>query len=85
MNAVDTINSLLVFGYIIFGFINIKSVMRDKVIKGISIYFVYFIVIVSTWNMYYYYSLEQYISMILAIILCIINIIWSSLILYYKR
>jgi hypothetical protein len=64
---------------------NIRQLLIDKQIKGISWPVVGFFTSWGLWNLFYYPSLHQYVSFIGGVTLVITNLIWLVLALRYKK
>lgn len=81
----DIINALFeVFGgYFIY--LHVKQAYRDKVIKGVSVAAISFMTVWGIWNLYYYPSLDQWWSFLGGVVIVIMNFIWVSLVIYYKK
>jgi hypothetical protein len=80
----DLINGCFELLSAAFSTINIFHLVKDKTIKGVSWIPVFFFTIWGAWNLYYYTSLNQMISFVAGISIFIVNIIWLSLLFYYK-
>lgn len=68
----------------IISLINIKQLIKDKTLKGISWIPTFFFTLWGMWNLYYYPSLGQTLSFIGGLGIFITNAIWLILVLYYK-
>ena len=81
----DTINgSFEILGGVLNCF-NIRQIVIDKQVKGISWPVVGFFTAWGLWNLFYYPSLHQYVSLVGALTLVVTNLIWLGLVLKYKR
>ena len=79
----DVINSLFeAFGAIALCFSIIK-VLKDKKVRGISWVQVAFFSTWGLWNIHYYSNLNQWFSFSAGIILCVANLIYTFLLIYY--
>jgi membrane protein YdbS with pleckstrin-like domain len=80
----DIINGLfeILGGYFIF--LHIKTLYKDKEVKGVSWAAVLFFVAWGYWNLYYYPHLGQFISLVGGIVLAAANTVWLTMIIYYK-
>ncbi len=65
--------------------INIRKVLEDGEVKGVSPIPVTFFTLWGFWNIFYYPYLGQWLSFIAGIIMFITNTIWVGLMLYYIR
>lgn len=64
---------------------NIRALLRDKVVKGISVGSIAFFTSWGFWNLYYYPSLGQWFSFTSGAALAAGNLIWVVLACYYAR
>jgi hypothetical protein len=81
----DVINSLFeMFGGLMV-FNHCRVVWRDKAVAGVSIISTVFFTAWGFWNLYYYPSLNQWWSFIGGIVIVIMNVIWVSLMLRYRK
>jgi len=80
----DLINSLFEFGASAFLIINIRILLKDKKLMGVSWVPTAFFTIWGVWNLYYYPSLNQISSFIGGLAIFSINVIWLFLVFYYK-
>ncbi len=58
---------------------------KDKQVKGVSIVATFFFTSWGFWNLYYYPSLNQWMSFAGGIIIAVSNTLWVSLAIYYTR
>lgn len=82
---IDLINGGFEFCSGLFQIINIIKLLKDKEVKGISLYPFLLFTAWGVWNLYYYPSLNQIISFIGGVLIVITNLIWLGLALYYKQ
>jgi len=81
----DLFNGLFeLFGGILY-LLNIKILLRDKKVQGISLLPTVFFTSWGLWNLFYYPSLDQWFSFFGGIVLVLVNAIWLLLALYYTR
>lgn len=84
--TLDLINSL---GFevlsCIFLSLNIYSLYRDKVVKGVSLGSAAFYAAWSCWNVYYYFSLSQSLSFYAGIGVATLTTWWVVLALWYRH
>lgn len=64
--------------------INIRRLIRDKEVRGVSWIPTLFFTFWGAWNLYYYPSLNQTLSFIGGIFIFTTNAIWIYLVFYYK-
>lgn len=69
----------------LFQIINIVKLIKDKEVKGVSLYPFLLFTTWGIWNLYYYPSLNQTLSFIGGIFITITNVIWIGLAVYYKQ
>lgn len=81
----DLINGLFesIAGFFILN--NCRMVLKDKIIRGVSIISVCFFTSWGCWNLYYYPSLDQWFSFYGGIFIVISNVVWVGLMLYYAK
>lgn len=80
----DIINgSFEFFGGILY-IINVRRLIKDKEVKGVSWVPVMFFTFWGFWNLYYYPSLNQVFSFVGGIVIVSVNLLWLSLVFYYK-
>jgi len=65
--------------------LNIRIILKDKTVKGVSLIPAGFFLSWSVWNIYYYSHLDQWFSFYGGIILLVVNTTWMGLALYYRR
>lgn len=58
---------------------------RDKQVKGVSIASTVFFTLWGCWNLHYYPSLGQTLSFYGGLFVVTANVIWVSMMIYYKR
>jgi hypothetical protein len=85
-SALDLINSL---GFellsCVFLSLNIWSLCRDKVVKGVSLVSAGFYASWAWWNVYYYFSLDQSFSFYAGILVAILTSWWIILAVKYRH
>ena len=65
--------------------LNVRTLMRDRVVAGVSWWAFAFFVAWGCWNMYYYPHLGQWASFIGAVLVVLANLTWCILALRYGR
>lgn len=65
--------------------LNIKAILKDKVVHGVSLLPAFFFSSWGIWNLFYYPSLEQWYSFIGGVFLVTFNTTWLVLALYYSK
>jgi uncharacterized membrane protein YfcA len=81
----DTVNASFeaVGGFMIL--LSILKLHKDKQVHGIHYLQVMFFTSWGYWNLYYYFSLQQYASWLCGISVCLANTVWLGMIMYYLR
>jgi len=79
----DLINGSFEFlaGFLLWN--NVRMILRDKKIRGISIVPTLFFALWGFWNLYYYPHLGQILSFLGGIFVVIPNTIWVGLAIYF--
>ena len=80
----DLINALFEFFAAAAVTMSIVTVLKQKMVRGVSIAHVGFFVLWGFWNLFYYPHLEQTLSFIAGIAVAIANTTWISLLIYYN-
>ena len=83
MKYLDVINSLFEGLIIIFIILNIKEILKDKKVRGFTLFYVVFFFTWSVWNLFYYFSLKQPISAFSVFIGTILGVCADFLVFYY--
>lgn len=83
MTTPDLINGAFEFGMGALQWLNVKALLRDKVIKGVSWPIWIFITAWGFFNLYFYPHLGQWVSFLGGILLVIANLSWLSIAAYY--
>ena len=69
----------------IFVLTHCRRVIKDKMVKGVSIISTIFFTLWGFWNLYYYPHLEQWLSFYGGLSIVGANTLWVILMIYYKR
>lgn len=77
-SAFEWIGSLMVW-------MNVRQILKDKSTAGINLYSTIFFVTWASWNVFYYYYISQWSSMIGAIPLALGDIVWLALMFKYRK
>jgi len=64
--------------------INIRAVLRDKAIAGVTLVSQVAYSVWSLWNCYYYLHLSQVVSGIFAVFVLVANVIYAALMVKYR-
>lgn len=62
---------------------NIKAILRDKTVKGVSWQVTGFFTVWGAWNLYYYPHLDQWWSFTGGLMIFAANAVWVALAIYY--
>lgn len=85
MSLPDLING----GFEVFGFVamanNIRGLLKDKMVRGFRLTSMLFFTSWGIWNVYYYPHLQQWASFVGGLLMCLSNIVYVSLTIYYLR
>lgn len=81
----DMINGLFEFVSGMLFLLNIRIILRDKDVQGISLIPTTFFTTWGFWNLYYYSNLDQWFSFYGGIFLVTTNAIWLGLALHYRK
>ena len=64
--------------------LNVKAILKDKVVKGVSVTTYFFYTFWGFWNIFYYYQLSQKLSWYGGIFVVSVNFVYTCLLVYYK-
>lgn len=81
----DLLNALFEFGGALIILLNVKAILRDKLVRGFDWRVLAFFTAWGAWNLFYYPHLDQILSTIAASALFVINTIYLVLVLKYRR
>lgn len=82
--TMDLVNSVFESASIFVILMNIRKLISDKHISGITIFSQFFYYTWAIWNVYFYYAWGTFFSYWAALILAAVNTVWVLLVLYYK-
>jgi hypothetical protein len=77
----DMVNELFEFVGGLFLCLNCWRIHKDKQLKGVSFWSVFFF---TSWNLFFYPSMEAYYSFYGGILIALANTVWIGLVIYYK-
>lgn len=83
MNVPDLINGLFEFGGSIVLWLNVLQTYRDKGYRGVTVWSTFLFSAWGYWNLYYYPSLNQWLSFVGGCLIVAANTSWLVLMLYY--
>lgn len=81
----DLINGLFELIGAAFILDHVRTLYRDKQVKGVSIVATVFFASWGFWNLYYYPSLGQWWSFLGGLAIVSANSLWIGMMIYYKR
>jgi uncharacterized membrane protein YfcA len=81
----DYINGIYEFLAGIVILLSIIKLAKEKQVRGIHWLQVFFFTSWGYWNLYYYFSLQQYASWLCGLSVCAANSVWCIMIVYYYR
>jgi len=81
----DLINAIFELGGGILCWLNVRRLLKDRIVKGISWPVQAFFASWGIWNLYYYPSLGQYLSLYGGIFLVASNITWVVLAIRFRE
>jgi len=81
----DIINAIFELGGGILLLWNVIGLHKDKQIKGVRIIPTSFFMIWGYWNLYFYPSVNCWYSFVGGLIIVLMNTIWVSQMIYYRR
>ena len=81
---IDQVTSWFNIGAIIILWLNIRCLLRDKQLKGYSIYAACYFASWALWGIYMYWKIDLIWSMIASCVLLAAYICWIGLILWYR-
>lgn len=85
MQIPDLINGLFEFSGGLFILRNIVTLLKDKQVKGVSILSTFYFCSWGAYNLFFYPHLNQWLSFTGSIFITIVNLIYVSLMIYYKK
>lgn len=85
MNWPDLINGTFELGGGLLYWVNVRKILHDKIVKGVSWPISAFFVAWGIWNVYYYPALGQWLSMAGGIFLVSASATWVALAAYYAH
>jgi len=81
----DLINGLFECTGALVLMMNVRQLLKDKILHGVHILPTIFYTGWGLWNLYYYPSLDQWFSFIGGIAIVTVNAVWVTLAIYYTR
>ena len=84
MQVVDVINGLIELGGAVFGWLNVAALYRDKSVKGMNLFACLYFTLWSLWLLFFYSTLNQWMSLVGGVITALANVVWMPMALYYS-
>lgn len=84
LESVDIITSMFQFGAALFLLDNIRAILRDKDLKGVSIGMIVFFTLWGYWGIFMFYSLAQPLSMWTNVGIAAAYTVWLGMAIVYK-
>jgi len=81
----DNINACFEIGGFFAICLSIVKTLKDKQVKGISLWYLLFFSSWGGWNLYYYPHLKQSASFLVGILVMIANLVWLALLIYFSH
>lgn len=84
MTTPDLINGTFELGGGIVLWLNVRRLLRDKLVRGVHWGPFAFFFLWGLWNLFYYHHLHQYASWVAGMLVPLANGAWLALAFYYK-
>lgn len=84
LESVDIITSMFQFGAVLFLLDNIRAILRDKDLKGVSIGMIMFFTVWGYWGIFMFYTLGQPFSMWTNVGIAGAYTVWLGMAIFYK-
>lgn len=81
----DTINGLFELFAVFFVLNHCRVLYAQKEVRGVSVVSAVFFTLWGYWNMYYYPHLGQMFSFYCGVLVCLANMTWVSMMMYYRQ
>ena len=81
----DLINGILELSGGFLVILNCISLYKAKQVKGVNMYVQAFFAFWGFWNLYYYPSLNQWVSFVGGAMIAVANTVWVVMAIYYSR
>lgn len=85
MKVPDAINGFFEAGGALLMWLNVKRIMRDKQVRGIDWRITTFFAVWGLWNLFYYPSLDQWLSFTGGVVMTTANTVWLVLAIKYRN
>jgi len=81
----DSVNGLFEVLAGAFISLSVLKLHKEKLVRGVSWKHVGFFWLWGAWNLYYYPSLDQWMSLVGGVVVMVMNTIWLSQLIYYTK
>lgn len=85
MTGPDLVTCLFEVGAAAAQLLNVRALLRDRTVRGISLTSTAFFNVWGLWNLYYYLHLGQWMAWSGGLLLTFINLVWLGLALRFSR
>jgi hypothetical protein len=85
MQLNDVVNGTFEFGAGLFNLLNVRRILKDKKLDGVSWIPTVFFSLWGLWNLFYYPSLNQPLSFVGGLSIVCVNLLWLYLVWYYGK
>jgi hypothetical protein len=85
MTTHDAINAVFEGGGAIFLCLNVRRLLRDRSVKGVSLLTTGWWTAWGFWNVYFYSAVNTPASFFAGIAVVVVNAVWLALAIYYAR
>lgn len=85
MNNGDLINAVFELGGSITIWLHTRKIIQDRGHAGVSVWSVAFMILWGVWNLWYYPSLNQWLSFFAGCSICLANVVWLGFLIYYGK
>lgn len=84
LQSIDFLNAVFEGAAVIVAIINIRKILKDKCIHGITVISQVFYLIWAFWNVFFYFSYDTMFSFVAAALIALTYVVWMGLIIRYK-
>lgn len=64
--------------------LSVRQLLKDRLVRGVHLAPVVFFTLWGAWNLFYYPSLDQWLSFAGALLMVLANACWLALLIYFK-
>lgn len=83
-NWPDILNGLFILGGALVNCLNVRMIIRDKILRGVSIWPALWFSTWGLWNLFFYAHLSQWWSLVAEFGIVGANVTWLGLAAYYR-